>query len=118
LPTAVYNYYNLDPQWLDDQDINRIMLWEPEVFEQYPIGQKAVDFAMALGENIPNLQHFVGSFNALEANLGASKIHYKEHPLNTDYRGTEHPRDWMTSVQGTHRSFFAFWKKAEKELRF
>ena len=118
LPTAVYNYYNLDPQWLDDQDMNRIMLWEPEVFEQYPIGQKAVDFAMALGENIPNLQHFVGSFNALEANLGVSKIHYKEHPLNTDYSGTEHPRDWMTSVQGTHRSFFAFWKKAEKELRF
>lgn len=118
LPTAVYNYYNLDPRWLADTEMNRIMLWEPEVFEQYPIGQKAVNFAIALGENIPNLQHFVGSFNALEANLGASKIHYKEHPLNIDYRGTEHPRNWMTSVQGTHRSFFAFWKKAEKELRF
>lgn len=118
LPTAVYNYYNLDPQWLADTEMNRIMLWEPEVFDQYPIGQKAIDFAEALGKNIPNLQHFVGSFKALEANLGASKIHYKEHPLNTDYRGTEHPRDWMTSVQGTHRSFFAFWKKAEKELRF
>lgn len=118
LPTAVYNYYNLDPEWLADSKMNRIMLWEPSVFRQYPIGQKAVDFAVELSRNIPDMQIFVGSFQDLKAELGSSEVHYKEHPLNKDYRGREHARDWMTSVQGTYRSFFAFWKKAEKELRF
>ena len=78
----------------------------------------AVDFAVELSRNIPDMQIFVGSFQDLKAELGSSEVHYKEHPLNKDYRGREHARDWMTSVQGTYRSFFAFWKKAEKELRF
>ena len=118
IPTAVYNYYNLDPQWLADSNMNRIMLWEPSVFRQYPVGQKAVDFALALSRNIPGMQIFVGSFQELKAELAGSEIHFKEHPLNKDYRGHKHTRDWLTSVQGTYRSFFAFWKKAEKELRF
>lgn len=117
-PTAVYNYYNLDPHWLAEQEMNRIMLWEPEVFTKYPIGEKAVNFALELAKNIAGIQIFVGSFKQLKAQLGGSEVHFKEHPLNTAYRGTIHPRDWMTSLQGTHRSFFAFWKKAEKELRF
>ena len=118
LPTAVYNYYNLDPEWLSDTLMNRIMLWEPVIFRQYPIGQKAVNFALDLSKNIPSMQLFIGSFDQLKAQLGNSEIHFKEHPLNNDYRGIQHARDWMTSVQGMYRSFFAFWKKAEKELRF
>jgi deoxyribodipyrimidine photo-lyase len=38
--------------------------------------------------------------------------------LNSNYRGTEHSRDWMFDIKGFHSSFFGFWKKAKKQLRY
>ncbi|TNF24816.1 MAG: deoxyribodipyrimidine photolyase, partial [Bacteroidetes bacterium] len=49
--------------------------------------------------------------------LRESLVYYKEHPLNKNYVGTEEPRDWMFSVTGYYRSFFAFWKKCQKEMK-
>ncbi|NQZ43942.1 MAG: deoxyribodipyrimidine photolyase [Flavobacteriaceae bacterium] len=115
-PTLIYNFYNLDPNWMADKNANRILLLEPSVFAQYPIGQQSVDFMMALAKNIPGIQVFVGEFEALKQNLGMSQLHYKEHPLNRHYEGIETPRDWMFSVNGYYRSFFAFWKRCKKEL--
>ena len=54
--TLVYNYYNLDPEWETDQDVQRIFLIEPSIFEKYPVSQKCLDFALALSKNIPNCQ--------------------------------------------------------------
>ena len=53
----------------------------------------------------------------LEREFGLSDIYYKEHPLNKNYRGVEESRDWMFTVKGYFPSFFAFWKKCEKELK-
>lgn len=116
LPTYIYNYYNLDPKWDSEIKANRILLLEPAVFERYPISKKSVDFMLELGKNIPGLQVFVGEFDSLgkEYNLGA--VHFKEHPLNTNYKGTETARDWMFDVTGYYPSFFGFWKKCKKQL--
>jgi deoxyribodipyrimidine photo-lyase len=116
-PTLVYNYYNLDPKWHEGESMNRILLLEPSVFEQYPVSQKALNFALALSKNIEGIQVFVGEFSELKKQIGASSIFFKEHPLNTNYEGTEEPRDWMFSVTGFHSSFFAFWKKCQKEMK-
>ena len=116
-PTLVYNYYNLDPKWHEGESANRIMLLEPSVFEQYPVSKQALDFALALSKNIEGIQVFVGEFSELKKRLEPSQILFKEHPLNTNYEGTEEPRDWMFSVTGYHRSFFAFWKKCQKEMK-
>lgn len=116
-PTLVYNYYNLDPKWHEGESVNRILLLEPSVFERYPVSQNAIDFVLSLSENIDGMQVFVGEFDDLKKQTGRSEIFFKEHPLNTNYEGTEDPRDWMFSVTGYHRSFFAFWKKCKKEMK-
>ena len=118
-PTYLYNYYNLDPLWQQsDTHANRILLLEPEIFTHYPVSEKCLQFMLDLSKNIPNIQLYIGSFDQLikQHQLETTTIHYKEHPLNTSYRGTQHPRDWMTTITGHHPSFFSFWKKARKEL--
>ncbi len=114
--TLLYNYYNLDPEWETDKDVQRIFLIEPSIFEKYPVSQKCLDFALALSKNIPNCQLFIGEFRDLKEKLGTAEIIYKEHPLNTSYKGTEVNRDWLSTVTGHNRSFFSFWKQCKKEL--
>ena len=114
--TLIYNYYNLDPLWHEEGDVQRILLIEPAVFERYPISQKCMDFAVGLSTNIKGIKIFVGSFASLEAQLNGAEIVFKEHRLRESYRGTQEDRDWMTSVKGYFPGFFKFWNKAKKEL--
>ncbi len=117
LPTFIYNYYNLDPLWHQDEIGNRIMLLEPAFFEAYPISDKCVDFMLALAKNIPSIQVFVGSFSSFTEQHTSKSIYYKEHPLNKGYTGIEESRDWIApDISGYYPSFFAYWKKVEKEL--
>ncbi len=117
LPTLIYNYYNLDPKWRTEQKANRILLIEPSVFENYPISKKSMEFMLNLSKNIDNIQLFVGSFEELKELTKASPIYFKEHPLNTHYKGIEDQRDWMFTVKGYFPSFFKFWNKCKKELK-
>ncbi len=118
LPTCIYNFYNLDPLWKKDIQVNRVLLLEPSVFEKYPISQKTLNFILSLAkENIPNIQVYIGEFTNLVNTYGINNdIFYKEHPLNKAYKGKEEPRDWMFKVNGYYPSFFSFWKKCKKEL--
>jgi deoxyribodipyrimidine photo-lyase len=115
--TLVYNYYNLDPLWHKDEDVQRIFLLEPSVFQKHPVSQRSLDFAIDLSKNISNIKVFVGEYEELLQQMAAAQIVYKEHPLNPHYQGTEEPREWMSNVQGYFPSFFGFWKKCKKELR-
>ncbi len=117
LPTLIYNYYNLDPNWRKNEKANRIFLIEPQVFEQYPVSRRCIDFAMALSENITDLQYHTGSFDQLVSTHQLKEIAFKEHPLNKHYTGQEDARDWMFEVTGYYPSFFAFWKKCKKEIK-
>lgn len=114
-PTLIYNYYNLDFHWHTDLEANRILLLEPSVFEQYPVGEKPLKFALDLAKEIKGIQVFVGEFSELKA-LGAKDFIYKEHPLN-NYIGKEESREWLSNVTGYYSSFFKFWKKCKKELK-
>ncbi len=115
-PTLLYNFYNLDPEWKKEITANRVLLLEPSVFKAYAISQKSVDFMLGLSENIEGIQVFVGEFEELGHDYTPGEIFFKEHPLNSHYRGTEEPRDWMFDVKGYYPSFFSFWKKCKKEL--
>lgn len=117
LPTCIYTFYNLDPKWRDESPANRILLLEPSVFEAYPIGQKSIDFMLGLAKNIPNLQVYSASFEQLQSLLPSDEaIYFKEHPLNTHFKGIEDARDWMSPVEGYMPSFFKFWKKVKRSL--
>ncbi|GAA4826503.1 FAD-binding domain-containing protein [Algivirga pacifica] len=116
-PILIYNWYNIDPFWEKDLDANRILLLEPSHFDKYPISQQSMDFLLGLSENIEGIQVFVGEFDALMSAYPDCEIHYKEHPTNNHYKGIQHPRDWISSVEGYYPSFFGFWKKVKKELK-
>ncbi len=115
LPTMIYNFYNLDPNWRRDLKANRILLLEPSVFEKYPVSQKSIEFCLALAkENIQDVKIWIAEFADLKA-LVQGDIYFKEHPLNC-YMGCEDSRTWLTDVKGDFPSFFAYWKKCKKEL--
>ena len=117
LPTYMYNYYNLDPLWHAEESGNRILLLEPDFFAAYPISTTCMEFMLALSGNISQIQVYVGSFETLCKDYNLKNVYYKEHPLNIGYTGIKEPRDWIADkVTGYYPSFFAYWKKVEKQL--
>lgn len=116
LPTCLYNFYNLDPNWKKDTAVNRILLLEPSHFKQYPVSKNSIDFMLKLAANIEGIQIYVGEFKELTEEFNLKSITFKEHPLSTHYQGEEEKREWMFSVQGYFPSFFSFWKECKKEL--
>ena len=115
LPTLIYNFYNVDPQWKTDILANRILLLEPTVFAQYPVSENSLQFCIELAlENIPGIQIWVAEFSELKQKF-SGEIYFKEHPLNR-YTGIEESRDWLSPVSGEYPSFFAFWKQCKKAL--
>ena len=117
LPTYIYNFYNLDCNWFKEVNANRVLLLEPSFFKQYPVCERTIHFILDLSKNIVGLQVFVGEFEEAVITLDKNKIHFKEHPTNTHYKGIQHNRDWMfEEVKGYYPSFFSYWKKCEKYL--
>ena len=116
LPTLIYNYYNIDPNWRKDEKANRILIFEPEKFKKYPVSQKCIDFCINLSENITNIQIFFGNMDELRFNYKISNLIFKEHPLNTHYTGIEDQRDWLFKIEGEYLSFFKYWNKIRKKL--
>ncbi len=113
---ALYTWYNMDPKWRKEENLNRILLLEPSHFEKYPISKKSIEFLLDLGNNIEKIQVFVGEFSKLRSNYPEVNFFFKEHPTNAHFVGTEDSRDWLSSVNGYYPSFFSFWKKVKKEI--
>ncbi|WP_233244187.1 FAD-binding domain-containing protein [Brumimicrobium oceani] len=116
--TLIYNYYNIDPNWHSEEKAQRIFLIEPSFFQKYPVSQKSLDFALELTENIEEIQIYVGEFSELNKEISSDNIIFKEHPTNNHYVGKSEDRDWMSDVKGYHSSFFKFWKKVQKEIKW
>jgi deoxyribodipyrimidine photo-lyase len=118
VPTFIYNYYNLDPQWHKGEVGNRILLIDPEFFSRYPVSKKCIDFMLDLSKNIPDIQMYIGNFKTLVETHQIDHVYFKEHPLYFDYKGIKEERDWIAEkVTGYFPSFFAYWKKVEKQLK-
>ena len=116
LPTLIYNYYNIDPNWRKNEKANRVLIFEPKIFLEYPISQKCLDFSINLTKNINDIQIFFGDIDLLKSKYGVSKLIFKEHPLNSHYKGEEDERDWLFKIEGEYLSFFKYWNKIRKKL--
>lgn len=115
-PTLIYNSYNLDVMWRKEEDVNRILLFEPSHFEKYPVSDKVIRFVIDLSRNIKGLQVVTGEIDDIQ--FGDSVIVSKEHPLFAHYPGIKDSRDWLfPQVSGYQPSFFSFWKMCEKFLK-
>lgn len=114
LSTFIYNYYNLDPNWHSGEKGNRILLLDPSFYKKFPISSNCMKFQLSLCKNIPEIQLYIGSFHSLVQDYALTKIHFKEHPLNDNYKGIETSRDWIVpEIDGYFPSFFAYWKRVE-----
>ena len=116
LPTLIYNYYNIDPNWRKNEKANRVLIFEPKIFLEYPVSQKCLDFSINLSKNINDIQIFFGDIDLLKSKYGVSKFIFKEHPLNSHYKGEEDERDWLFKIEGEYLSFFKYWNKIRKKL--
>ncbi len=116
--TLIYNYYNLDPFWHKNEKYQRVLLLEPSFFKDNPVNKNCIDFALQLAQNIDDIIVFSGEFNQLQKHIPESKIIYKQHPTVKHYSGTEESRDWLSDVEGVYPTFFKFWNKAEKQLKY
>lgn len=118
LPLALYTSYQLNPQWLADQTVNRVLVLSPDHFTQFPVSEKVRSFIIALAKNlIPDIQIMVGEVEQIPDIQKFPAIHYQEHPLTRNFPGTPTPAAWMfpkASYQG--KGFFGFWKQCEKSL--
>lgn len=132
LPFCIYNSFNLDPLWHEDDKVNRILILEPKHYVQFPISEKVMQFIVDLAQkNIPDLQIFIGSYDALlvaiqpnsnvEQEVVANRepiLYFKEHPTTAHYHGIKEERDWLfPEVTGYYPSFFGYWKKCERFLK-
>jgi deoxyribodipyrimidine photo-lyase len=115
----VYNSYQLDPDWHREESGARILLLEPNHFQNYPVSELVLSFIIQLAKkNIPAIKIYTGSFLELKKLFPASEMYFKEHPLTKHYEGIQESRSWMfPEVTGYYPSFFAYWKKCEKYLR-
>ena len=75
-----------------------------------------MQFILDISKNIPAIQVHCNEFENLIEEYNLNDIHYKEHPLTTHFKGTQHQRDWMFKVEGYYPSFFSFWKKCRREI--
>jgi deoxyribodipyrimidine photo-lyase len=67
---CIYNSFNLDPLWHADESMNRILLLEPNHFEQFPVTEKVLQFVIDLATtNIPGIQIFIGNFEVLSQQI-------------------------------------------------
>ena len=117
-PFCIYNCFNLDPLWHTDEEVNRILLLEPNHFEQFPVTEKVLQFMIDLAiTNISGIQIFIGNFKDLFQQIQTT-IYFKEHPTTKHYQGIQEERDWLfPEVNGYFPSFFGYWKKCERYLK-
>ena len=123
-PTLIYNSYNLDPTWRNEEDANRVLLLEPSHFKKYPVSEKVIQFVIDLSKNINGIMVYAGEITDITNLYNYSSeweercIISKEHPAFTYYPGIKDSRDWMfPEVTGYYNSFFSYWKNCEKQLR-
>ena len=121
--TLIYNSYNIDPDWRNDEDANRVLLLEPSHFNKYPVSDKVINFIINLSKNINGIQVYCGEIGDIELiykqdHLTVDEmIISKEHPAFNYYAGKKDNRDWMfPEVSGYYPSFFSYWKKCQKWL--
>ncbi len=115
---CIYNSFNLDPLWHANEEVHRILLIEPNHFEQFPVTEKVLQFVIDLAiTNIPCIQIFIGNYEDLSQHIQTS-IYFKEHPTTQHYQGIREERDWLfPQVDNYFPSFFGYWKKCERYLK-
>ena len=111
-PVLLYTFYNMDPEWHSDKNYNRVLIFEPSHFGEYPVSEKVLNFTLELSENIAGIQIFSGEFSELTNAYPHNQFIVKEHPILTFADATVEERDWIVpEVTGYFQSFSKYFLK-------
>ena len=113
----IYNFYNLDVNWRQEKDYNRILLIDTDFFSKYPISNESLKFFINLSKNINGLKIFVGTFEEMIFKHKPNRLFYKEHPTNLEYTGIKDKRESYFSQDNLYPSFFKFWNANQKNIK-
>ena len=115
---CIYTPYNLDPLWRKDLSAHRILLLEPDYFNQYPTSKRVLNFILDLAhENIPEIKVFIGSFDRLRMHFSDCVFYAKEHPACAYPVDVLDARAWLSDQAPYKPSFFPYWKSCSKYLK-
>ncbi len=116
-PTLLYNFYNLDPIWHQNEEFNRVLLLEPSHFNKFPVSENTIDFVKELSKNISSIQIYCGEYEDLKKEYQIRDFIFKEHPLFAHYEGKKEARDWIfPNTKGYFPSFFNYWNASNKNM--
>lgn len=118
-PVLLYHPYHLDPEWRKTEDATRILVLEPSHFKRFPVSEHVVRFLLDLAAEIPGVQVYCGESAVLQQLASAAGVDLttRRHPAFLHFPGHHDPAPFMVpSVKGYFPSFFAYWKKIERQL--
>lgn len=117
-PLLLYNSYNLDPTWRQQEEANRVLILEPSHYSAYPVSGKVLAFIIELSQNINGIQVYSGEIDKLIEGYSFPAIYSKQHPAFIHYPGVKDDAEWMfPQVENLKGSFMAYWKQCSKLLR-
>jgi len=121
-PICLYHSFSLNPNWHKDEDVERVLLLEPQWFSKMPVSSKVLEFIIALAKQlIPDIIVRVQNFEQFRSSLSSStKIYVVNHPsIETwTYQSLykEEVERLFPEVEGYFKSFSAYWKKCNKVI--
>ena len=121
-PLCIYIDYWINPDWKQDIEANRILVFSPSHFKRFPVSEKVIDFIIRLAkDNIPGIQIFVWEIHELRdeyRKISEKEIYLVDHILYWDIIGvTKTPYPYMIpEVSAYCASFFAYWKQVERYM--
>lgn len=96
----------------------KIFFIDKSFFNEFAISEQRLNFYFALAANVSDMKICIGEYNSLSAKLKNSNVYYVAHPMVKHWKGIcLEPQKMFPELKGREfRSFFGFWKKAEKML--
>jgi deoxyribodipyrimidine photo-lyase len=114
---VLYHPWCLDPSFLSDIDLNRVLVIEPSHFDTFPVSQKVMDFICELAHGvIPDIQIYVGEVDDLVVDF-ENDMYFRYNKNVEHFPGTcELNPELFPGVKGYYKNFFTFWKECQRYL--
>lgn len=107
-----------NPQNIPEEKIQRVLIFDPIWFKEWPMSSDRIDFITRLAEdNLPNIQIYAGSIIDLISEH--QNFYAQDYPLVQNWHNLQganilpQPKIFHP-IRKKYNSFFAFWKACEK----
>ena len=110
--------WDFDIALINDFEGEKVLVIDRSFFEQFAISKKRLDFYFALSTNIPGIKICICDFADFYEKFEDKYLFYTNHPMVRHWKGeSNNVIKMFPSLKGREfKSFFGFWKKAEKNI--